>query len=377
MDFTLTELQEMIRTSARDFLKTNCPKSLVREMAKSESGFAPDLWNQMREMGWMGLIIPEEFGGAGGRFIDLVVLLEEMGRFCLPGPFFSSVVLGGLPVCEAGSEGQKRDILHGLAEGKLFLTLALTEATSDYSADGISTKATLIGDKYIIQGTKLFVPDAHLSNYLICPAKTKETDINDDRITLFLIDSKSPGINCNMLQTIAGDKQCEVTFDKVEVPVNNILGELNKGWPILEKILEKAVIAQCAEMVGGAKQLLETTVEYAKQRKAFGRHIGSFQAIQHYFANMLIDADGCALLVYNAAWRLSEGLPATKEVSMAKAIANQNFKHITGVCLQINGAIGFTEDSDVPLYFKRAKGWEVKMGDTQFHLDKLAKTLGI
>jgi alkylation response protein AidB-like acyl-CoA dehydrogenase len=373
MDFSLTEEQEMLRKAARDFLTTKCPKSLVREMAKDEKGYPPQLWQQMGEMGWMGLNIPEEYGGSGAGFFDLVVLLEEMGRACLPGPFFSTVILGGLTLLEAGSEEQKKEILPKLAEGKLLLTLALTEPSATYTADGIRTTATKRGKEFLVQGTKLFVPDAHISDYIICAARTKEIEIPEDGITLFLIDAKSPRVSCTLLKTIAGDKQCDVIFDNANVPSRDILGNLDEGWPILHRVLEKAVVAQCAEMVGGAKQALEMTVEYAKQRMAFGHHIGSFQAIQHYCANMLVDVDGCSLVVYNAAWRLSEDLPAAQEVAMAKALINEGFKRITALGIQIHGAIGFTEDHDLPLYFKRAKAWEINLGDTNFHLDKIAE----
>jgi alkylation response protein AidB-like acyl-CoA dehydrogenase len=377
MNFNLTEEQEMLRKTARDFLTTNCPKSLVREMAKDEKGYPLQLWQKMGEMGWMGVIIPEEYGGAGASFFDLVVLLEEMGRACLPGPFFSTVVLGGLTILEAGSEEQKKEILPKLAEGKLLLTLALTEPSATYTAEGIQTKATQVDEGFLIQGTKLFVPDAHISDYLIYAARTRESKTPEDGITLFLVDPKSPGVSCTLLKTIAGDKQCEVIFDNVSVPGRNVLGDLHEGWLILDKVLEKAVVARCAEMVGGARQVLEMTVKYAKQRMAFGRPIGSFQAIQHYCANMLVDVDGCSLLMYHAAWRLSEGLPAAQEVAMAKSLINERFKRIAALGIQIHGAIGFTEEHDLPLYFKRAKAWESTLGDTSFHLDKIAKAAQI
>ncbi len=373
MDFNLTEEQEMLREAARDFIATACPKSLVREMAEDEKGHPLELWQKMGQMGWMSMIIPEEYGGAGASFLDLVVLLEEMGRACLPGPFFSTVVLGGLTIVEAGSEEQKREILPKLAEGKLLLTLALTEPSAKYTAEGIQTKATQVDEEFTIEGTKLFVPDAHISDYLICAARTQETDISEDGITLLLVDPKSPGVSCTLLKTIAGDKQCEVIFDNVHVPGESVLGTLNEGWPILDKVLEKAVVAQCAEMVGGARQVLEMTVEYAKERTAFGHPIGSFQAIQHYCADMLVDVDGCSLLTYNAAWRLGEGLPAAQEVAMAKSMLNERFKRMAALGIQIHGAIGFTEEHDLHLYFKRAKAWEINLGDTSFHLDRIAK----
>jgi len=377
MDFDLTEEQDMLREAARDFLATACPRGLVREMAKDEKGHPLELWKKMGEMGWMGMIIPEEYGGAGASFVDLVVLLEEMGRACLPGPFFSTVILGGLTILEAGGEEQKKEILRRLAEGRLLLTLALTEPSATYTEEGIQTKATQADNGFVIQGTKLFVPDAHISDYLICAARTEETGRSEDGITLFLVDPESPGVSCTLLRTIAGDKQCEVIFDNVNVPSSNVLGTLHEGWPILEIVLEKAVVAQCAEMVGGAREVLEMTVEYAKERMAFGHPIGSFQAIQHYCADMLVDVDGCSLVTYNAAWRLGEGLPAAQEVAMAKSLVNERFKRIAALGIQIHGAIGFTEEHDLHLYFKRAKAWEINLGDTCFHLDRIAKAAQI
>ena len=377
MDFGLSEEQEMLRRTARDFLTAECPKDLVRQMSKDEKGYPPELWRKMAEVGWMGLVIPEEYGGGGMSFLDLVVLLEEMGRACLPGPFFSTVVLGGLTILEAGSEEQKREILPQLAQGNLLLTLALTEPEVKYTADGIQVKATQKDEEFFIQGTKLFVPDAHVSNKLICAARTKEAGPPEDGVTLFLVDSDSPGISCTLLKTIAGDKQCEVVFDNVKVSAKNILGKLNEGWPILERVLEKATVARCAEMVGGARQVLEMTLTYAKERVQFDRPIGSFQAIQFNCANMVTDIDGCAFITYEAAWRLSEGLPASREVAMAKAWVSEKFRQITAVAHQIHGAIGFTEDHDLPLYFKRAKAWELSFGDASFHLDRIAKMAGI
>jgi alkylation response protein AidB-like acyl-CoA dehydrogenase len=377
MDFRLSEEQELLLKTGRDFLTANCPKSLVREMSRDEAGHPVGLWQKMAETGWMGLIIPEEYGGAGAGFSDLTVLLEEIGRACLPGPFFATVVLGGLTVLEAGSEEQKRQLLPRLAEGQLLLTLAMAESGAGYTADCIQNRAAGSGGEYLLRGTKLFVPYAHISDYMICAARTRDSGTENDGITLFLVDSKSPGLSCAALRTIAGDKLCEVIFDNVKVSKNNILGNLNGGWPVLEKVLEKAVIGQCAEMVGCIKQVLEMTVEYAKQRTAFGRPIGSFQAIQHYCANMLVDVDGCSLMVNNAAWRLSEGLPATQEVSMAKALLNEKLKHAVTRSIQIHGAIGITEDHDLSVYFKQAKAWEVSLGDTRFHLDKIAQAVKI
>ncbi len=373
MDFTLTETQEMLRTSAKDFLKTNCKMSLVRQMAKDDIGYTDDLWQQMSEMGWMGLAVPEIYGGAGCTFADLVVLLEEMGRVCFPGPFFSTVILGGLSILEAGNEEQKKEYLSGMAEGKLRLTLALLDTGNGYDAEDITSKATRTGNDFVIQGTKLFVPDAHVADFIIVAARTEDNEKQEEGVTLFIIDSKTPGIAINSLNTIAGDKQSEVIFNNVKVPAANVLGNVNGGSSVLEKILQKATIARCAEMVGASKALMDITLDYAKQRKAFGKHIGSFQIIQHNFANMLIEVDGSSLVVNETAWRLSEDLPAVNEVHIAKALVNEASRHTAALCMQINGAIGFTEDHDVSVYYKVLKGMEIDMGTTHFHLRKLAE----
>ena len=371
MDFSFTEEQEMLRRTAHDFLEAECPKALGREMVEDEKGYSPKLWRRMAELGWMGLVFPNEYGGTGGSFLDLVVLLEEMGRACLPGPFFSTVVLGGLTILEAGSEQQKHEFLPKLIEGDIILTLALTEPQAKYNPSSIAVKAVADGNDYVINGTKLFVPDAHIADYMVCVARTK------DGITLFLVDAKSPGISYTLLKTIAGDKQCEVVFDKVRVPGENKLGELHQGWAHMEKILQKAAVAKCAEMIGGAQQVVEMTVDYAKQRVQFGQPIGSFQAVQHHCANMLIDVDGSKFITYEAAWMLSQGIPYNMQVAMAKAWVSDAYRRVTALGHQVIGGVAFIEDHDMPLYSKRAKAAELAFGDADFHGEIVARELGL
>jgi alkylation response protein AidB-like acyl-CoA dehydrogenase len=277
---------------------------------------------------------------------------------------------------EAGSEEQKKEYLPKLAEGKLLLTMALTEENPCYCARGVTVKATRNNDGYIVQGRKMFVPDANVFDYIICAARTKESNDPEEGITLLLVDPGSPGITVNLLKTMAGDKQCEVIFDNVKVPADNVLGQPEKGWPVLKKVLQKATIARCAEMIGAARAIFEITLEYAKERKTFGHPIGSYQAIQHYCANMVTEADGCELLIHNIAWHLTEGQPMEQEIHIAKAMINESFKRIAALSLQIHGGIGFTEDHDLPLYYKRAKTWEVDLGDSDYHLEKLADKVG-
>jgi len=377
MNLGLTEEQEMLKTSARDFLEKECPKQLVRQLDESDQGYSPELWRKMAELGWMGLVFPEKYGGSGGSFLDLIVLIEEMGYNILPGPFFSTVVLGGLTILAAGSEEQKKEFLPKVASGEVILTLALTEPSADYNAASIKTKATARNDGYVINGTKLFVPDANVADYILCVARTKETKNPEDGITIFLVDTRSPGVKCTLLKTLARDKQCEIIFDNVTVPKKNILGKPDQGWPIVEGTIQKATVVKCAEMVGGAQAALEMAVRYAKERVQFGRPIGSFQAIQHYCANMVTDVDGSRFITYKAAWEVSEGLPATMDVAIAKAWTSEAYGRVTLLAHQIFGAIGFTMDHDIHLFYRRAKAGEIMFGDGDFQRAIVASELGL
>ena len=309
MDFGLSEEQEMLRNAARDFLTDKCPKKLVREMEQDEKGYSPQLWQQMADLGWMGLAFPEKYGGSDMSFLDLAVLLEETGRACLPGPFFSTVLLGGLPILDAGTEAQKAEYLPQIASGKAIVTLALTEAAAGYDAASIQLTATPDNNEYILNGTKLFVPDAYVADYLLCAARTSDKGKPEDGITVFIIDTGCPGISITPLKTIARDKLGEVVLNNVRVPGANILGSLNEGWSIIQKALERAAVAKCCEMVGGMQAVLEMTVEHAKQRVQFGAAIGTFQAIQHHCANILTAVDSSRVITHEAAWKLSKNLP--------------------------------------------------------------------
>jgi len=377
MDFEFTQSQKMLAKSARDFLEKECPKALVREMELDGSGYSSQLQREMADLGWFGLIFPEKYGGAGADFIDLVVLLEEMGRALLPGPFFSTVVLGGLPILELGSEEQKQRFLPKIAKGEINLTMALTEPNSRYNLDSIGVKAITRGKDYVINGTKLFVPYAHIADFLIGVAKTEEEAPAGEGISLLIIDNKSPGITCNVLKTIAMDKQCEVLFQNTRVPKESILGELDHGWAYIEKLLQKATVARCAEMIGGSQQVLDMTVDYAKHRVAFGRTIGSFQLIQRHCVEMLTLLEDSRLLTYEAGWMLSQGLTCAKEVSMAKARASEAYQTITALGVEVHGGVGVCLEHDMTLYFRRAKAAELSFGDADFHREKIAIELGL
>jgi alkylation response protein AidB-like acyl-CoA dehydrogenase len=370
MDYGLTEQQEILRKSAKDFLTAECPKSLVRQMFEDEKGFPPDLWKKIAELGWPFLVFPEEYGGGGGSFIDLCVLIEETGRFLLPGPFLSTVI-GGLAILEAGNEEQKKRLLPQIASGETIATLAFTEPSAVYTWDGITTKAAEKDNHYILNGTKLFIPDAHIADHIICVTRTGKTE----SITMFLVDAKSNGLTLTPLRTMARNKEFEVKLENVEVSRENMLGKPGDGWTAIEKVLHKATIAKSAEMLGEAQQVLDLATDYVKERKQFGVPVGSFQAVQHHMANMLIDLEGARFLIYQAAWKLSEGLPCDKEVAMAKAWASDGLNRVAALGHQCIGGVSLIEDHDLPLYMRRIKQDETTFGDAVFHREKLAHQL--
>ena len=376
MDFSLNEEQEILRNMARNFLTKECPKSFVKEMNNDERGYSPLLWRKMAELGWMGFVFPEKYGGMEGSFLDLTVLMEEMGRACLPGPFFSTVILGGISLLEGGNEKQKERFLPKIAKGEIILTLAVTEVSGNYEPEGIETRSVKTEEGYTIDGTKLFVPDAHIADYILVAARTEEGKGNNG-IALFIIDTKSPGITVTPLKTISGDKQCEVRFEGVKIKEDALIGGLNNGWSIIQKVWPKIVVARCAEMVGGAQEALGMTINYAKEREQFGSPIGTLQAVQHYCADMVADVDGCRYITYQAAWMLSCGLSCDKEVAMAKAWCSDAFRRVTAKGHQIHGAIGFTEEHDLHLYYKKAKTWELFYGDSNFHRETVAQQMGL
>jgi alkylation response protein AidB-like acyl-CoA dehydrogenase len=367
MDLGLNEIQQMLKNSAREFLSQECPLTLVREMEEDSRGYTDELWRQIAGLGWTGIAFPEQYGGTGGSFLDLAVLLEEIGRSLTPGPFFSTVVLGGFTVQDAGTDEQKRDVLTRICSGQLLMTLALTEASATYEPWGIETTATREGDSFKLSGQKLFVPDAHAADILLVAAQTSQSDDPAQGITLFMVPANSQGLTVNQLSTISSDRQCEIAFEDVTVPAQAVLGEVDGGWPIIQRALHRATAGKCVEMLGGADAVLEMTVEYAKQRTQFGRPVGTFQAVQHHCANMATDVEGCRQIAYHAAWRVSEGDSAEREVSMAKAWVSAAYQRVCNLAHQCHGAIGFTKEHDLQLYTRRAKVQELTYGDVNYH----------
>ncbi|MBI2872971.1 MAG: acyl-CoA/acyl-ACP dehydrogenase [Chloroflexi bacterium] len=376
MDLGLSESQQMLKNSAREFLERECPTSFVRATEKDERGYSPELWAKMAELGWLGLMVPEEHGGMGAGFVDLAVLLEEMGRALLPGPFLPTVVLGGLPLAEFGTAEQKRDLLPKIAQGQIICTAAIAEPSATFEASGIQLQAQARAGEYVLNGTKLFVPDAHVSDYLLVAARTGTGGGPEEGVTVFIVPGDARGLKRRVLKTIASDRQCEVALENVAVPRNSVLGQVDGGWAIVERMRDWAAVALCAQLVGNMDRVLEMTVEYAKQRVQFGRPIGSFQAIQHHCADMATDVEGSRYIMYQAAWKLAQGDKAGLEVAMAKAWCSAASARVSSLAHQSHGAIGFTMEHDLQLFTRRAKAWELSFGDPDFHRELVAQEMG-
>ena len=374
MDLGLTEDQEMLRSMAREFIEQETPRTFVRDMEEDDRGFTADMWQKIAQVGWLGLIVPEEHGGTGQNLVDLGILLEEVGHGVMPGPFFNTA-LTTVAILDAGSDAQKADYLPRIAAGDLIATTAILEPYSRLDANGINLEAAASGDGYTLNGTKMFVENAHAADLLLVAARTGGS--GEDGITLLLVDAQSDGVSVDKLKTIATDNQCEVTFNNVSVPAANVLGEAGNGWAQLKLLLQKGAALRCCQMVGALQEVLDMTVEYVKNRVQFGRPIGSFQAIQHYCANMATDVDGSRFITYQAIWRLGEGLPSDLEVSSAKAWVSDSAQRVAATAHQCHGAIGFTQEHDLQLFTRRLKAWEVSFGDGDYHRERVAQAMEI
>jgi len=378
MDYDLSKEQKMLKDESHNFLSKECDSEFVRTMIADDRGYDQEMWQKMAELGWTGLLIPEDYGGYFVSFLDMIVLLYEMGYVCMPGPFFSTAVLGVMTLLEGGDDRQKREILPGVACGDRFMTVAWTEPGGTYTGKGILLNAEKEGDDYVLSGTKLFVPYAHIADTIICAARTSDdTGDGEEGVTLFIVDGGVKGLQINPLDTFTGEKLFEVIFDRVRVSQENVLGQPGEGMSVLKKVREKAAVAKCAEMSGGAQKVLEMAVDYAKEREQFGQPIGSFQAIQHHCADILTLADSCKFMTFQASWRISEGLSSQKESSMCKAWVSESNRRLIATGIQILGGTGFMEEHDIHLYYNRAKGAELAFGDAGFHREIVAQQMGL
>lgn len=360
MDFGLTQEQEILRRSAREFLDAECPASLVREVENSGEGHAPELWRKMADLGWLGISLPEKYGGTDASLTGQTVLFEEIGRALAPGPLLTSSALAAQVVLITGDDRQKESLLPGVVSGDVILTLAKGERLETATRDG----------GLILSGESPFVPHARLASHIICATRPAIGAWPDT--TLVLVDSKATGVVKTPMDSVANYPQCLVEFDDVPLPADAVLGAVGEGRPALDSAVQRATVLQCAETLGRAQKVLEMVVEYATNRVQFGRPIGTFQAVQHRCADLKVAVDSGRMLTYQAAWKLDRGMPADQEVAMAKAQSGTLSRGATEAGHSIFAGISFTMEHDMQLYSSRAKIAEAHLGDTEFHLDQLA-----
>ncbi len=374
MDVLPSEEEQMLKNLAREFLEAECPPSLARAMEKDELGYPPELWKKMAELGWFGLALPEEYGGQGMPLTYLAIIIEEAGRAIAPVPFHSTMA-AALTIAEHGTDEQKRELLPAVSRGDLILTWALTETDPRLRPEGVRLEAREDGDDLVLSGIKMFVDSFSVADKCLVVCRTSEKSPENKGLTVVLVDTGSSGISYNPLVTLAKDRQCRVTFDNVRVSRANVLGDINRGWPVAEWMLDRATALLCAQMLGATRKDAEMAIEYSKNRVAFGRPIGAFQSIQHLCADMTLWVDGAQLLTYEALWKLDQGLPATVEVSQAKSFCNEKCEAAVRSSQTIHGGIGFMMEFDLHLWYRRVSAWTMRLGTSFEHRERVAKAL--
>lgn len=377
MDLSLSATQTMLKDSARAFLAREYPRTVVRELDDTETGFSSQLWRQIVDLGWVGLILPSEYGGADGSYTDAAVVFEEMGYACLSTPLHSSVMLAGQAILEAGTDQQKKDILPSIASGSRILALALTEPQYGWSPDMVQMRAARRGNGYVLNGTKMFIPDAHIADQILVVARTSQSNANPAfGLTMFLVDKGAPGLSARVLHGFTGDKLCQVTFDNVQVADSAIIGPVDGAWPALDRVLDRATLMMCSYMVGAQQRMYEMTSEYAQNRVHFGVPIATFQRIQDYIIEMLNNTDAARWTAYEALWKLDNGLEGVPEaISMAKAVASDGMPRSMMMAHHVHAGVGGDRNYGLFLYSKKAKTLHSYLGDATHHKQRVADLL--
>jgi alkylation response protein AidB-like acyl-CoA dehydrogenase len=369
MQFELTETQQTLKNTVRKFLSVECPIAEVRPLMETETAYDASLWQKMADQGWTGMLIPERYGGFGMGMVEMAATLEEMGRALLPGPFFSTVVMAGTLIEKAGNEAQKEKYLGAIARSEIKVTVAFLEDPPAWTPQGVQLKARTSGGAYLLDGTKLFVPDAGVADVIVVIARL------DGELALFVVGRDTQGVAIRPMSSIdLTRKVYEIKFDGVRVPREAMLASGPSAVEALGRARAMATVGLVAEMTGGMQRLLDLTVEYAKTRKQFGRPIGQFQAVQHQCADMLVLTESSRSAAYYAAYAIQEGIPeAPLAVSVAKAYASEAYRETGNRAIQVHGGMGFTWENDAHLYYRRAKVSEQMFGDATFHREVIAK----
>ena len=374
MDVLPGEEEQMVKNLAREFLEAECPPSLAREMEKDNLGYPPELWKKISDLGWFGMSLPESYGGQGLPLSYLGLISAELGRVIAPVPFHSTMV-AALTIAADGTDQQKQSILPHVSSGDMILTWAFQELNPKLRPESIRTTATETDDGYIINGTKMFVDNYVSADKILVTCRTSPASESSDGLSMFIIDTNLAGMVETPLVTIAKDKQSKVTFEGVKISKDDLVGELDQGWAIAVDMLDRGTALLCAQMVGAARKDIEIGIEYAKNRVAFGRPIGAFQSVQHMCADMTIWVDGAQMLTYEALWKMDEGIPASVDVSQAKAFCNDKCQAAVRSSQVLHGGMGFMMEFDLHLWYRRVCAWTMRLGTSFEHRARVSKAL--
>jgi alkylation response protein AidB-like acyl-CoA dehydrogenase len=377
MTMVLNEEQRLLKKTVNEILQKHAPVASLRALRNSndELGYAADFWQQLVDMGIPAIVMPANIGGLGFGFTGLGAVMEEMGRTLAASPLFATVVLGGSALELAGGKLQK-DLLPNIMAGKLTLALAVDEGHHHAPLD-TATTLSAAEDGLILDGHKVFVLDGHSADQLLVVARSAGEPGEENGLSLVLLPRETPGVNVQRTILMDGRNTAKIRFDQVKLDTNALIGTLNEGWSILQQVLDRGAICIAAEMLGGALEVFERTMEYIKEREQFGVKIGSFQALQHRSADMFCQLEQCKTVVLKALSSLDEdGTESSLQASMAKVLANECYTHISNEAVQMHGGMGITDDLDIGLYLKRARTSVQILGDTSYHQDRYAQLMG-
>jgi alkylation response protein AidB-like acyl-CoA dehydrogenase len=364
--------QLALREMVRGVVNEHAPLEVVRKLEDDPKGFPPALWKPLAELGVLGVLVPEAYGGAAQTLLEAAIIQEELGRGLAPSPHLPSSIVGGGVLALAGSEAQKREWLPKLCDGSAILPPAWLEPDRGCGPVGVQLRAEPDGERFRLSGVKWHVPFASAATRMIVLARTgsRERDID-----LFLVDPNAEGVKLTQQLSIGSDTHYQVEFQGVRVPESARIGAASSGWASFERVMHDAIILVAAQAMGGAARALEITVDYAKVRKQFDKPLAAFQAIAHYLADAATVVDGGKALVYEAAWARSVGKDVSRLAPMAKLFACQTYRDVTAICQQVWGGVGFTVEYDIQLYFRRAKQLQLTWWDTRMLEELVAASL--
>ena len=371
MNFELSEEQKMIQQSVERFVQENYDLPKRVEISSKDPGYSKEYWGSMAELGWLGLPFEEKDGGFGGNQIDTLVIMEQFGKGLVLEPFIANVVLGGGAIQIGGSEELKKEMLPGLIEGSKQMTLAYAEQQSRFDLEDVATSARQEGDKFIINGQKSMVLNAESADHIVVVTRTSGGQVDEEGITLFLVDSNTKGIELQNFPTVDGLRASEITFNNVEVGSERMIGELGKGFDILRVVSNNAILAVCAEAVGAMEILYKDTVEYTQQREQFDHPLSDFQVLQHRMVDMFMEYEQCKSLLFRATMEtIQDPVLAQRTIHALKHLIGKSGIFVGENAVQLHGGMGVTEELRIGHFFKRLLVIDSQFGNADFHLDK-------